>query len=363
MIKINSKQIHVPKFVLFLVLTVSVSAVLGQTNEARNRNNPYSPSPQAKQTETPVKPPVVKPNPGEVAFVMQKSSAPVVDDNRPPVEVRPTVVTRPPVEIRPTIAQTTYKIAKTADIRSQPPSAIYKIGVGDVLYVNLKNSAQASGYYTVRPDGTIDFPLAGDHVVVAEQTIDAVEESLVSGITLFPDPQVEVKVRQYGSHQIKVSGLVDNAGEKNLQREAIPIFVIKADAIVSQKATKVLITRAPLLKAEAYDLRDAATDNVLVYPGNSVEFAGDIGSAASTGAYFISGEVLSGGQKDLTYGLTLYQAVIASGGPKGDPKKAIVRRKNDKGLLVATEYNLRSIKEGRMMDPILAPGDVIEVKN
>jgi len=39
----------------------------------------------------------------------------------------------------------------------------------------------------------------------------------------------------------------------------------------------VLKTRGPLLKIETYDLRDAGTDNVLIYAGNSIEFTGDGG--------------------------------------------------------------------------------------
>ena len=74
--------------------------------------------------------------------------------------------------------------------------------------------------------------------------------------------------------------------------------MIKAGAMVNARATKVLITRSPLQEVETYDLRDAKTDSVLVYPGNAVEFTGEAGSASATGFYFIGGEIVSGGQKD-----------------------------------------------------------------
>ncbi|HQZ98288.1 MAG TPA: polysaccharide biosynthesis/export family protein [Pyrinomonadaceae bacterium] len=282
---------------------------------------------------------------------MQRSASQVPDDNRPNADVRPT------------IAQTTFKIAKTAEIRTLPPTEVYKIGIGDVLFVSLKNSTQGSGYFTVRSDGTIDYPLAGDVVVVADQTTEVAEEIIASGIKIFTEPQIEVKVRQYGSHKITVSGLVENAGEKNLQREAMPLFAIRAEAVVKPKATKVSIIRGDQLKHEIYDLKDPKTDEILIFPGNTVEFTGDSGSATAAGSFFISGEVISGGQKDLTNGLTLYQAVIVSGGTKGDPKKAVIRRKNERGMFTVLEHNLRSIREGRSMDPFLAPGDVIEIKN
>ena len=335
----------IPSLVLVLL---ALSVVPAQTNNNTGKNNPYSPSPsrKVKENQPVVSPTPNRPAPGEVAFIM-------LGKNTPPVQ-----------EPRPTIAPQTFKIARTADLKEQPPSEIYRVGVGDVLFVNLKNSPRGSGYYSVKSDGCIDFPLAGDNIVVAGQTPESIEVMLATGITLFPDPRVEVKVREYSSHKVTVSGLVENAGEKSLQREAIPMFVIRADAIVSPKATKAIIKRAPLIKLETYDLRESNTDNVLVYPGNSIEFTGDSGSdTANLGVYFIAGEILSVGQKTLTPVITLYQAVIASGGAKGDPKKAVIRRKNDSGVLTNMEYNLRSIKVGKAVDPRLLAGDVIEIRN
>lgn len=330
-----------------------MASSLSAQSDGRSRNNPYSPSPNSKTKQIDIPETKAKGNAGsgEVSFVMQRSASAVPDDKRQSTDTRPT------------IAQTTFKIAKAAEIRALPPTETYKIGVGDVLFVSIKNSSQGSGYFTVRPDGTIDYPLAGDMVVVADQTTDVAEEIIASGIKIFTEPQIEVKVRQYGSHKITVSGLVENAGEKNLQREAMPLFAIRAEAVVKPKATKVSVARGDQLKHEIFDLKDPKTDEILIFPGNTVDFIGDPGSASTNASFFIGGEVVSGGQKDLTNGLTLYQAVIVSGGTKGDPKKAVIRRKNDKGMFTVVEHNLRSIKEGRSMDPFLAPGDVIEIKN
>ena len=344
----SASRSFAPILVVTLLATVGV---FGQS-EGRSKNNPYSPSPniRSKQTDAATRP-VQSSGPSDVSFVMQKSGAQVADDSRPAID------------IRPTIAQTTFKIAKAAELRTLPLSEIYKIGVGDVLYVSLKNSSQGSGYFTVRADGTIDYPLAGDNVVVTDQTTEVAEDNIASGIKLFSAPQVEIKVRQFASHKIAVSGMVDNAGEKNLQREAMPLFAIRAEAVVNPKASRVTIDRGSQQKVETYDLRDAKTDDILVFPGNSVNFSSETGSATAVGSYFIGGEIKTGGQKELTNGLTLYQAVIVSGGTKGDPKKAVIRRKNEKGLFTVIEHNLRSIKEGRSMDPFLAAGDIIEIKN
>jgi hypothetical protein len=158
--------------------------------------------------------------------------------------------------------------------------------------------------------------------------------------------------------------MVTDKGERSLQREAIPMYVVRAQAGVDPKATRVIITRGNLTTSESYDLTEADTDNVLVYPGNTVEFTGASGSNNVTGQYyFIGGEVNSSGQKPLSTGLTLYQAVVASGSPKGTPKKATIRRKNSKGLFDVMDHSIKAIRDGKAADPVLSPGDIVEIRN
>ena len=343
-------------FLIGLILLVgSALSTNAQITGNAGKNNPYSPSPSGKIKEQ-------KPSPtptqitsaatppravlGEVAFVMQGQKSAPRDDSRNVVVAGNTSTAK---SLRP---------VNTA------PKDTYKIGVGDVLFVNLKNSPQGSGYYTVAPNGTIDYPLAGENVVVAGKTLDGVEDALTTGITLFSNPQLEIKVREYASHKVTVFGLVENAGEKSLQREAIPMFVIRADAVVNPKATKALIKRAPLSKEETYILRDPNTDNILVYPGNSIEFVADpVPVVTSLGSYSISGDIRSGGQKEMLARTTLSQAVAAASPIKGEPKKATIKRKDSRGILTSVECNLRAIKEGKVMDPVLVAGDVIEIRN
>ena len=313
---------------------------LGQNND-RGRNNPYSPSPNSSASQDT---PTVKSNPTETIAVAKVSRD---------------------MEIRRPTAQNTNEVAKISPVRSPNPVEIYKAGIGDVLFVNLKNTTNASGYYTVRANGTIDFPLAGDNVVVTDKTADEIGNSIAAAITLYANPRIEVKIREFASHKINVTGMVERSGEKCIQREAVPLFVVRAGALVDSKATKALVRRGDLTKIETYDLHDAKTDDVLIYPGNSIEFTTDSKSSvlATTGFYYIAGDVKTAGQKDFTSGLTLSKAVLASGGAKGNPKKAMIRRKGDNGTLNVAEYSLRAIKDGKAADPALSPGDMIEIGN
>lgn len=263
------------------------------------------------------------------------------------------------------IAKKTFEIAKRA-ASNVSPTEIYKIGVGDVLFVSLPNApTKSSTYFTVLNDGTIDYPLAGEMVSVANLTSDEVEDLLRTKIKIYENPQISVKVRENTSHSIRVLGLVEKAGEKFLQREAVPLYVIKAEAVVEPRAALVAIKRANS-QTEIVDLKDAKSEDVLIFPGDILEFKAAPGFAVSDSSspqfYFIGGEIKSAGQKDFHPGLTLTQAILASGGlRKSNVKKAVIRRKNEQGLLSPIEFDLNAVKNGKQPDPVLQAGDTIEV--
>lgn len=279
--------------------------------------------------------------------------------------VRTELVTNTP-ENQPTIAQKTLEIVKNSNRKAIPPTEDYKVGVGDVLFISLQNNPRASTYFTVLNDGTIDYPLAGEMVPVAGLSTDEIEELLTEKIKIYENPQVSVRVREYNSHKITVLGLVEKSGERVIQREALPLYVIRADAVVQPKANLVSIRRADG-KVEKYDLQDSKHENVLVFPNDIVEFTTDGATSEKNKTarfIFIGGEVISGGKKDFHDGLTLTQAIYAAGGVKKEKfRKVIVRRKNAEGLLISTTYDLKSIKDGKTPDVLLEPGDVIEVGN
>ncbi len=224
----------------------------------------------------------------------------------------------------------------------------------------------SSTYFTVLNDGTIDYPLAGQMVSVAGLTTEEVEDLLKEKIKLFGNPQVAVKVREPASHSITVLGLVEKAGEKFLPREAMPLYYVRAEAVVQSKANQAVIKHSNM-GSETIDLNDSKSDNVLIFPGDIIEFkfAEDKKSESRQPQFFyVGGNVMSVGQKDFYQGLTLTQAIIVSGGLRRTTiKKAIIRRKNAEGLLVATEVSLKAVNEGKEPDPLLEAGDTIEVGN
>ena len=265
------------------------------------------------------------------------------------------------------IANKTLEVVKRATVNAVSPTEIYKVAAGDVLFISLQNvPTKASAYFTVLNDGTIDYPLAGEMIQVGGLTTEEIEDSIKEKIKLYENPQISVKVREHASHVVTVLGMVEKAGELYLKREAMPLFIIRAEAIVQARADSVTIKRANA-ETEQIDLKDAKSDDVLIFPGDILEFK-SVGSfennSASRQFYFIGGNIASAGQKDYTPGLSLTQAILASGGlKKATVKKVVVRRKNQAGLLSSLEYDLNSIKNGKQPDPQINAGDTIEIVN
>lgn len=277
------------------------------------------------------------------------------------------VKTKPPAKTGSkrnlSLAQKTRDIAREAAKASLLPTEIYKVGAEDVLFVALQNvSFGSSRYYTVLKDGTIDYPLAGGLLSVAGLTTDEIEELLRAKIKLYENPQVAVKVREYTSHKITVLGQVERPGDMFLQRDAMPLYVIRAQALAKSGVNQIVLKRKDS-RIEIFDLAERKYEKVLVFPGDIVEFKNsnlDYGAQGNQ-HYYIGGFVRKFGRKEFYKGITLTQAILISGGLKqSKTNKVVIRRRNLDGLLESKVYRLKDIRKGKISDPILAKGDMIE---
>lgn len=236
-------------------------------------------------------------------------------------------------------------------------TSIYRVGVGDVLDIKLLNApTRNSTLYTVLPGGLLEYPLAGDPFGVTGMTTDEIAERLRSLIKIYDKPQVSVNVRDYQSHSVIVTGLVNDPGVKYLRREAVPLYVVITEAQPRTEAARAVIMRqgSPNMTVDLSDTNAMAT---LLLPGDVIKLA-----AALPQFYFVGGAISEPGQKDFHPGLTLTQAILAAGGATRFASSDVkVSRQGADGRLVTTKYNLKRIEEGKIPDPVLQPGDRIEV--
>lgn len=241
-------------------------------------------------------------------------------------------------------------------------SQVYRVGVRDVLDIQLSdNPGKTSTLFTVLEGGVLEYPFAGGPIPVAGLTTTEIAAQLRQRIKIFDNPAVTVNVRDYASHAVTVTGFVSAPGTKTLRREAVPLYAVLAEALVLPDAARATIARqgrAPIL----VDLKDVNLSATLVVPGDAIKVQGM--PAGPTEFFFIGGEINFPGQKAYNSGLTLTQAILASGGTSaGAGSKVRVSRQGADGLLVSEEYNLKRILNGKLPDPLLQKGDRIDVTN
>jgi polysaccharide export outer membrane protein len=243
---------------------------------------------------------------------------------------------------------------------AMPPTSIYRVGIGDVLDIRLLNAQnRESTLYSVMAGGLLEYPLAGEPLPVAGLTTDEIDARLTAQIKVFENPQVVVSVREYASHTVIVTGMVNDPGTKVLRREAMPLYVVLAEAQLKPEAGRATIIRADGQSLEV-NLKDPKATTTLVLPGDVISLTTP--PPAPPQFFYVGGQVNSPGQKDFHQGLTLTQAVLASGGTtRFAGSKVKVSRQGSDGKLVVTEYNLKQIEGGKIPDPVLQPGDRLEV--
>jgi protein involved in polysaccharide export with SLBB domain len=253
-------------------------------------------------------------------------------------------------------------VAASALTPSAPLTSVYRIGVGDVLDIRALNDSapRQSTLFTIGAGGVLDHPLLRDPLTVAGMTADELAAQLVAEFRhrgIYEKPQVRVSVREYASHVVLVSGLAFDPGPKIIQREAIPLYVVIAGAQPKPEAGRAVIISHSTGKVSTVDLNDAAAVNTLVQAGDVINL-----TVRPQEFFYIGGEISSPGQKDFHTGMTLTQAVMASGGVTAAAAERVkVLRSGADGRLVAQEYSLREIEGGVVPDPVLQAGDRIEV--
>ena len=237
---------------------------------------------------------------------------------------------------------------------------IYRVGIGDVLDIRLPNSTNnRSTLFTVVEDGVIDLPIAGGIVPVAGLTAEEIQNTISAELkrrAIEENSKVSVGVRQYLSHSVTVTGLVNMPGTRFLRRERVPLYVVLSEAQVRNDGERLVILRRGI-QGPTHDLSDTETLNLTVQAGDVITV-----TSRPQEFYYIGGRVSYPGQKVFQTGVTLLQALLASGGTAKSDNKVELSREGSDGRLVTTQFTIKQIKSGAVADPKLQAGDRIEVR-
>ena len=273
---------------------------------------------------------------------------------------------QPPALVQVSLNPTPPPAVSTTEVSASEMALtrIYLAGPGDVLDVRLDVQSGEPGppkstLFTITPSGLLEHPILTALLPVAGLTIEEISARLEDDLKrrrLADNPKVTVEVRDYVSHAILVSGLVKEPGTKILRREAIPLYVVVADAQPLPEAARVSLVRNKFNEVYAIDLAQPAEMNLLVHPGDVITLQGN-----PTQFVYVGGGVKAPGEKTFRRGLTLTQAIIAAGGLSGKYREARLAREDGKGFLVASRYKLKDIDSGKLPDPLIQPGDRITI--
>lgn len=237
---------------------------------------------------------------------------------------------------------------------------VYRVGPGDVLDVRLTEGASAqSTLFTITPAGLLEHPQLSAPLPSAGLTVEEISARIEEDLkrrSSTKNPNVSVEVHEYVSHTILVSGLVKEPGAKILKREAIPLYVVVADAQPLPEAGRVSVQRNETKESFLIDLSDPSEMSMLVRPADVITL-----QQSPTQFFYVGGEVKSPGEKTFHRGLTLTQAIIAAGGLTKNSKEARLARDNGHGFLAVNRYKLKEINSGKVADPIIQPGDRITI--
>jgi protein involved in polysaccharide export with SLBB domain/tetratricopeptide (TPR) repeat protein len=238
--------------------------------------------------------------------------------------------------------------------------AIYRIGVGDVLDVRLSDApVDTPTSYTVSAGGLLDYPVLNEPVKVLGLTTQEVGEKLKSELkrmALSDNQKIDVAVRDYNSHAILVSGLVSEQGTKVLRREAIPLYVVLAEAQPLPDAGRVSIISNEGAKTKTVDLGSPDFTALIVRSGDVV-----VVHASPKLFFYIGGEVKEPGEKPFRQDLKLTQAILKAGGLSRESKVAELAREGVNGMLEVVAYRLIDIQSGKISDPTIQAGDRITI--
>lgn len=242
--------------------------------------------------------------------------------------------------------------------KSSESTMIYRVGVGDVLDIRISGSpTDKSTLFTVTSHGRLEHPLLPRPLDVSGLTTEEIRtkiEAELKGKAINEKTDVLVAVREYVSHTIIVSGLVRNPGTKILRREALPLYVILAEAQPAAEAERASVISKGSAEITTVELADPKAMSLAVRSGDVVSV-----QVRPQQYFYIGGEVKAPGEKSFRPGLTLTQAILAAGGLSGKANTVQLARESTNGRLAVTRYKLDDINMGKLPDPLIQQGDRI----
>ena len=265
----------------------------------------------------------------------------------------------------------------------------YKLGAEDVLAVAIfaGGVVQTPEDLEIEIDskGVVNLPFLGP-VKAAGMTVSALIEMLVKKLAkdYFVDPQVTIRVTQYKSRRVYITGAVRNAGLYSLEPGMTVLeliakaggvtgergqfaFILKSaiDSVKNAEKIDELVGKAKSVKVDLRELMDRgrADLNMTLEEGDvlyiqPLNFAG-----AAQNKIYVLGRVNRPGAYNYQENMGALDACVEAGGftNYSAPNRTVITRRKENGEVETIKIDLNQVKEGREKDVILMPGDRVYV--
>ncbi len=235
----------------------------------------------------------------------------------------------------------------------------YTLGPGDVLRIQVFQSADLTVEARISESGVISYPLLGVVKLAGlspQQAENLISTRLKEGKFL-QNPQVTLNVLQFRSQQVSVLGQVARPGRYPLETTGMRLSEILsvAGGVAPTGADSVILmtTRNGRPQRLEIDLVDMFTSGDL--SKDVVLQAGDTLYVNRAPNYFVYGQVQRPGQYALDRGMTVAQAIAKGGG--------LTLRGTDRGVRLHRRISERNIQvlEPKLDDPV-KPDDLIFIR-
>ncbi len=237
----------------------------------------------------------------------------------------------------------------------------------------------------VDSNGIANFPFLGPvkaQGLTVASLIDLVIKRLAEDY--FVDPQVSIRVTQYKSKKVYITGAVRNAGLYPLEPRMTVIeliakaggvtvdrgqfaFILKSaiDSVKDPSKIDELVSKEKSLKVDLRELMDRGRSdlNVTLEEGDVLYIQPLTFAGATQNKIYVLGRVNRPGAYNYQENMGALDACVEAGGFSNysAPNRTVITRRKEGGEVETIKIDLNQVKEGREKDIILMPGDRIYV--
>jgi polysaccharide biosynthesis/export protein len=276
----------------------------------------------------------------------------------------------------------------------------YRIGVNDVIDIQIEDATELSGSYRIAKSGGFLMPFLG-RITALNKTPEELAKFITDGLRerYLNDPIVRVVVRQYNSRSFFIQGAVRSPGVYQVEgKPSLLVLLTLAGGLAENHGSTGFVLRqnkqnqtsAPPENKQASETttKDAAGDSLSAEQVAQNEYSllkvninglflgrfdqnmylepGDIVNIPQSEIFFVAGEVTAPGSFPLREGTTLRQAISLAQGTnfKADLGRGIIFRDDPgTGKKKEIKVDVAAVMKGKNEDLMIQANDIIVVPN